>query len=528
MDNKIKNFLFIIPLLLISFYYSIYKFESQSAVDGGLILLELVKFPENFSNITSIFYNGWTILHHFTFILLKLDFSVDFVSTILIFIITLFYTLGIFFLVIGFNHSKILALLIAVFVIISRENFGSVDYPVLYFSEHTYGAFSLSTFTLIAGLLSNKNYISAGFFSLILLSAHLVVGLWVILLLLFSYIFLSIFFKDDELKNFKKIIFGSLIVIIPIFISFIFFRYNLIDKSSYNIEDFNIYLNQWDHHRNITNINFDYIIKTLIFLPIISIYFYFSDNKRNQIFFLFILFSCLGSLFIYLFIKLFPEFTPSFIIRAMPTRLFLLHSVIGYPIIICIIYFFIKKLNFNLPNFSGKKRFIFPMSIFLLLVVFIGNNFDKMKIRYSDLKETLIYGYDKEEKFFWNKINELNTSGYFITGFNSSGPLLRYGKKPYLINTAYFDHIPYHPYTVTETRLIIEEVYGVSFTNPPKKFLAALLDDWYKDNFENRSYSDWLGLSEKYNISGIIVPSDWNLNLPDKLISNKFTAYIIN
>ena len=169
MNTKIKNFLFIIPLLIISFYYSIYQFESQSAVDGGLILSELVKFPEIFSNITSIFYNGWTILHHFTFILLKLGCSVDLVSTILIFIITFFYTLGVYLLVVGLHQSKILALLLALIVIISRENFGSVDYPVLYFSEHTYGAFSLSAFTLIAGLLSNNNYKSAGFVSLLLL-----------------------------------------------------------------------------------------------------------------------------------------------------------------------------------------------------------------------------------------------------------------------------------------------------------------------------------------------------------------------
>ena len=527
MNKRIKNFLIIIPILIISFYYSIYKFESQSAIDGGLILSEFVKFPENFSNVTSIFYNSWTILHHFSLILLKLDFSVDLVSTILIFITTLFYTLGIFFLVKGFNHSKFLALLVALTVIISRENFGFVDYPVLYFSEHTYGAFSLSTFTLITGLLSNKNYKSVGFFSLLLFSSHLMVGFWVILLLLSSYIFSLIFFKNDELQNYKKIFFGCLIIIIPILISFIFFRYNLIDKTNYDVEDFNIYLNQWDFHRNIANINFDYIAKTFVFLVILSIYFYFSYSKKNKIFYLFILFSCLGSLFIYLLLKLFPEFIPAFVIILMPTRLFLLHSVIGYPIIFSIIYFFVKKLNFNFQSFSVKKRFIFPISIFLLLIVFTGINFDKIKIRYLDLKEIFTYGYEKE-KNFWNNINKLDTNGYFITGFNSSGPLLRYGKKPYLINTAYFDHIPYHPYTVSETRLIIEEVYGVSFTNPPIKFLAALLDDWYKDNFESRSYIEWLELSKKYNISGIIVPSEWNLNLSKKFISNKFTAYIIN
>ena len=115
-----------------------------------------------------------------------------------------------------------------------------------------------------------------------------------------------------------------------------------------------------------------------------------------------------------------------------------------------------------------------------------------------------------QKKKFLEQDSKLKTSGYFVTGFDSSGPLLRYGKKPYMINATYFDHIPYHPYTVSETRTIIEEVYGVSFTDPPIKFLGVLLDDWYKDNFENRPYLEWLGLSKKYNISGIIVPSDLN------------------
>ena len=135
--SKFKNFLIIFPIILISFYYSVYQFEGQSAVDGGLLFSGLVEFPDNFSNVKTTFYNGWTILHQFTFILLKINLSVDFISTILIFIITFFYTLGVFFLVLGFNHSKIFALILSLIVIISRENFGDIDYPVLYFSEHS-------------------------------------------------------------------------------------------------------------------------------------------------------------------------------------------------------------------------------------------------------------------------------------------------------------------------------------------------------------------------------------------------------
>ena len=158
-SKKYIDLYYILPLILLSFYYSIDKFTLQSAVDGGLVLSQFVEFPKNFSNVTSIFFNGWTILHQFSFVLLKLNFSVNSISMIFTFIIIIFYALGIFYLTLGISKSRKLALILSLFVIITRESFGDVDYPVLFFSEHTYGAFSLASFTLLVGFLSNNNFI---------------------------------------------------------------------------------------------------------------------------------------------------------------------------------------------------------------------------------------------------------------------------------------------------------------------------------------------------------------------------------
>ena len=526
--SKFKNFLIIFPIILISFYYSVYQFEGQSAVDGGLLFSGLVEFPDNFSNVKTTFYNGWTILHQFTFILLKINLSVDFISTILIFIITFFYTLGIFFLVLGFNHSKIFALFLSLIVIISRENFGDIDYPVLYFSEHTYGAFSMSTFTLITGLLSNKNYKSAGFFSALLFGSHLIIGTWVILLLIFSYIIFSILNKNFNNSEFKKILMGVFFIIMPLIISFIYFQINIIDKSAYDIKDFDIYLKQWDVHRNISILHFSYMIKTIILIFLLSIYFFYCNTFKNSISYLFIIFSCIGSMMIYISIKFLPDLFPQIINRAMPARLFLLHSVIGYPIIISIIYFFIKQIKLNLFNkFNINKKLLFlPIFFMLFLIAFFS--LEKISSRFLYVKNVFSNGYESEDKSFWNEVSKINSNGFFITSFNSSSPTLRYGKKPYLLHVAYFDYIPYYPYTVTETKIIIEEIYGVNFANPPTKHLGALIDTWYQELFVSRDYNDWKILSNKYNISGIIVPSDWNLKIDQKIISKNFTAYILN
>ena len=89
-------------------------------------------------------------------------------------------------------------------------------------------------------------------------------------------------------------------------------------------------------------------------------------------------------------------------------------------------------------------------------------------------------------------------------------------------------NLSYLGYTVTETKLIIEEVYGIPFSSPPTKHLGALVDTWYEELFISRNYNNWLNLSIKHNISGVIVPSNWNLKLKNKIVSKKFTAYIIN
>lgn len=514
-------------LVIVSIYYSFNRFTLQTAIDGGLVLSGLIDFPENIVNVKYFFFNIWSFLHHFIFVLLKFNFSVDAVSHLLIFTTTFFHMLGIYLLSTGFGLQNFLALIISLFSIIMRINFGSVDYPVLIFSEHTYGAFSLSCFTLICGLVSNKNFKSAGFFSLLLIGCHIVVGLWSFFLVISSFLFSSILFNQKNKDRFKQFIYGSFFMLPALIISLLIFKYNMMESPSYKLEDFNIYLKEWDHHRNIVEIHFKYIIKTSLLLLFIIFYLSYSKINKNQIFNIFVFFSCVGSLIIYLIYKFFYNYLPDFIIMVMPTRLFLLHTLIGFPVIFCILFNLCKNIT---PKVLIKLKFkSFFYSSFCLLVIFLlVLNFKKIENKYLKIKNEYISLKNNDTRVFWQTINKLKTDGYFVTGEFSSGPLLKYAKKPYLINAFYIDTISYAPSTSSEIRLIIEDVYGVSFENPPKKHLAMLVDAWYKKNFEERSYNEWLELSKKYNISGVIVPSGWNLNLNDKIVSKKFIAYLIN
>ena len=103
---------------------------------------------------------------------------------------------------------------------------------------------------------------------------------------------------------------------------------------------------------------------------------------------------------------------------------------------------------------------------------------------------------------------------------------MRQGLKPYIINAAFIDHLPYHPYTIDDTKKIIEKVYGLDFFNPPDLYRGAIKDEWYKEIFEKRKKDKWIEIAKEFNLSGIILPNDWKISLKETFSSNKYSLYL--
>ncbi len=535
--NYIYAFLF---LLIISFFLTIDNFSLQIATNAGLILGKEVKYPDQFSNIVAAHFNTWTLLNHLSLIFIKMKINIFIISKIFLYTSTIFFSFGIFLITINLTKNLFLSLFLVCLVLIGKINFGNVDFPALLYFRGTYGMFALSTFTIFVGLLFNRNFKLAGFFLIFLFSIHLVVGLWVIILFFITISYLK--FVSDRKKIFnqnfsKNISKGIILALIPTLLSFLQFKKNTMEKNNYNQENFNTYLNLWDQHRNITEINYTYI-----FLTITLVIFYFlvfkKDSQKDiykKFLFLFISFHCIGSLIIYLSFKFFPNYFPEIFIRAMGPRVFLLHTHIGYPLIISFLYIL---LNYRFNFIYNIKRFfvlIFVLIIFSSTVLiykyenrtYKSNRDLKSKIIYriDRIKKNLSNSLNQDEMKFWKSVENLNTSGYFVTTYNSSGPTIKFGRKPYIINANYFDQVAYHPYTVNETKIILEEIYGLDFENPPIKFQPEIRDEWILKIFEKRSSNEWFELSKKYNLSGIIVPSNWTLNIDKKIKSKKYIFY---
>ena len=73
------------------------------------------------------------------------------------------------------------------------------------------------------------------------------------------------------------------------------------------------------------------------------------------------------SLIIYLSFKIFPQYYPELFVRAMISRVFLLHSIIGYPLIISFIYILLSQ-GIDIKYYS-KKFFMIILGLTIFSVV---------------------------------------------------------------------------------------------------------------------------------------------------------------
>ncbi len=178
-DNKIVYLIIILTCVFLSFSHSLY----QVAINGGLTISEIIKYPEPLSPMKYYYHNSWTLLHQFAEILLNSGLSIDNSSRAILFLSTLCFGISSFLIVNKLTFNKYLALLVSILMLILQKNFGDTDYPSLIISNHSYGMLSLAITSLIFSLLINENFKLLGFFSTFLICILPVVVLWVFFML---------------------------------------------------------------------------------------------------------------------------------------------------------------------------------------------------------------------------------------------------------------------------------------------------------------------------------------------------------
>lgn len=455
--------------------------------------------------------------------LVKTGFTVNFINTFLTFIPTLLNLSGIYLVSRFITSSIFLSFLIAITAVVLKKNFGDIDYPTLMFTEHTNGlvAYSLSTFIL--GLLTIRNLSFSIIFCLLLLSIHLIIGVWMLGLIILT------FFLNFKKNNSKK---NLLIVPVILLIALFYFnsQINYTETSfEFNQKDYSDYFYYIEAHRtnygDLKNFHYSYVIKSFILL--ILIFFYLKDNSsnfsnNNNIFFKTLSLSIIFSSIIYFTYKFFPQFFPEIIIRTIPQRFFLIHSVIGYPIIISIFYNCIKK-------FCIYKKFKSNFSLQLVTVILILHLLQHNEIFIKGFKNIEIIKENKKtEKLFWQNVNDLKLNGYILTSNYLCNKTIIYTKHPILFCFESLDYIPYLPKFVSPSKELIKKILGISYSDVKYRNLGGISELEIKEVYENKKINEWKIIKDEFNVNTLIVPKEWNLKLDNLLLDSKYKVYKID
>jgi len=204
----------------------------------------------------------------------------------------------------------------------------------------------------------------------------------------------------------------------------------------------------------------------------------------------------------------------------MPSRFLILHSFVGWPIIISIVYAIFSQ-------FRTTQKFI-KIFIFAILIIYSVQHYKN----FIKVKNGFVLNISEESQVpdidIFKNISNLNFDGYLITTSGTVNYANRYALKPILLDTHSLDFLPYHPYLLPRAFEILKDVYGVDIENPPNRYDPHIPDDFIKESFEDKEKSDWKLLEEKYNAGYVVVPTEWKIKL-DLFKNNKsFSIYKIN
>ena len=341
-DNKIFYFTLFIFCIFLSFAHSLF----QVSIDSGLVLSNIISYPEPASPMKYYYLNSWTIINQFSELLLRIGFSVDNASRIILFLSLFLFSVSAFLIVNKITSNKFLALAISLLMMIFQKNLGDTDYPSLVISNHTYGMVSLAVSSIIFALILNNNIKLSGFFSALLVSVHPVIGIWILSISVIS----LILFNEKVTRNefLKGSVYGFAITII----SLILFLIKSIGTIDFDIKNLNSYMENWDGHRNTLGIiHFEYLFKTVFLFLIVNIFYFFKNKNSEKNFFKFFFNTTLIlSTIVYLLFKLLPNIFPDIIIRSMPTRFLILHTFIAWPLILSSIFYVLYNTKITLQK----------------------------------------------------------------------------------------------------------------------------------------------------------------------------------
>ncbi|ETR74699.1 MAG: hypothetical protein OMM_00030 [Candidatus Magnetoglobus multicellularis str. Araruama] len=512
----------------------------QLAIEGGQVWAGLVDYPLDNPNFMYL-NHAWTMVHQATGLLLYAGLPEKLLSLFISGLIGFVSCMAISGLMFYFSRSILFSTLFPVlYYLIEKQMHLGANYPIMLWDvPHTYGALSFSIVLLIVSLwLLNKHRL-AGFLLGLLPSLHIAWAFFVYLVMTLIQVKRWCCKQDNLLQRIMPaFICGSLISLI----SFMDYQYHLIQYPEVmQMKPFIKAFQQWDCHRMPLPVTHPAIWINIIAI-IYSIFCLQSQSFTPRVLAYEWMIACgvlglVGALLSYL-----PNNMYLYIYRMIPTRVlnvnvvFLIACCAGQlninnfrgavlVVLTCVMYLSGMMISFWAAAFTISGVFFGITWIKEIFSKQVENWIQHDQWKYIPLFlmviihcQFIVQHISNISKFIFHKdlvIEEVKkTKGILLTASNIMLIQAR-TRKPVLLYGESLDMVMYAMASMPTVSHILNDIYGISWCNPPESVLhkGGLTSCIDQKLWESRSLDQWIEIKEKYNVSYVLTYASYQLNL---------------
>jgi hypothetical protein len=546
---------------LLGFALGAIFYEWQVIVESGQVLAGLVRYPSD--NPFFVYHMKlWTVLNQGAALLLRAGLSEIAISVVVSGLLGLVSFLGLSLVVYAFSRDVVLAIGAPFVVFLSGVTNLGVVYPIsLLSTEHTYGVVGLAWVVLVAGLFGTGRPKAAGFCSGIAPAIHPSLGVFLGLLLgvtaLWNWRATRATFRPGLVWfglgcGLTLLSFGVHRALMPALPS--------IDRAEAT-RYLNAFVGFWDAHRSPVDFARTGI---LVNAGVTLIAGYWLRRSRTltvpQAFLLrFVVVTGVVSFFLALLSHLPPSSLPPTLLVFMPSRLLNINVVIGpalllgllgrrasgtnavvtlVAMVLLLCYGRSLLWRFVDPGVSltVTRLGVVPFAIAAALGIAAVTAFSRWRgvewvralaigVMTAAAGLSFLTGLERARLGRDVLLHDRTNDRLFGLAAREPGMLLTGGdlhlvqlrtRRPVLLDTGGLDALPYTLEAAPATNSILRDVYGIDLFNPPEEARGAGRVPLQANRIVWEAYRlpRWREIAAQYDVTQVMAPADWQLQLP--------------
>jgi hypothetical protein len=521
---------------------------SQEGLDGALVLAGIVHYPPQ-SPMYQYFLGSWTIIHQLGALLLRVGLDQSYVGELL-FLVPCALLVGAYAAIVYcFSGQFLLSLLAAPLCFLTNplaKFFASPDYADLglLWSQppvQTFGFWAHAGSVWVVGCVAAGRRALAGFSAVVLIAVHPVLGVYMVALLVVTLLAGKLFLGLGVQGFVRGAALGACVTIAS-FAAYLMTRPDLsgpIDQTAYDA-----YMTAWDTHRShvmTPEIAARIAVAAAIAIGVLGVFIILARPRREPALQTsgLVLLAIAASTIAYFAMHLTPDLLPEIFTRAAPGRLLNVQAFLSTPMALGLAVFAAGQAarDWTTEATATRLRRAIPVVACVIVAAELAAHIlsrrnlmiDDARLMAATRGPSDASVTSGDSAAFWRDVRQLGITRQVLASRSASRPALDDGHLPVALNVGSFDFIPYIPRTAGTVARIVEQGYGVSFTDPPPDMRhgGALPPNGGRQYWAQLSIDGWCRISRDLDVAALVAPTDWTIGLPRLASGAEFTMYKI-